>query len=166
MARLPQIGGDEGDWGDILNDYLGQAHNADGTLKDDSVGSAALQDGAVTASKITPGTITKSDVGLGSVDNTADADKPVSTATQTALNAKVNTTAVGAANGVAPLGADTKIDSSYLPATSDLSSTYVRFLDYGSGSVPARPSGTGLVIWVGDANPLANMAERDIWIGP
>ena len=31
---------------------------------------------------------TKSDLGLGSVDNTADADKPVSTATQTALNLK------------------------------------------------------------------------------
>jgi hypothetical protein len=34
--------------------------------------------------------VTKSHVGLGSVDNTADADKPVSTATQTALDAKLN----------------------------------------------------------------------------
>lgn len=33
--------------------------------------------------------LTKSDVGLGSVDNTADASKPVSTAQQTAINAKV-----------------------------------------------------------------------------
>ena len=33
----------------------------------------------------------KSDVGLGDVDNTSDADKPVSTATQTALDAKANT---------------------------------------------------------------------------
>jgi hypothetical protein len=32
--------------------------------------------------------LTKADVGLGSVDNTADAQKPVSTAQQTALNAK------------------------------------------------------------------------------
>lgn len=32
--------------------------------------------------------VTKSDVGLGNVDNTSDADKPVSTATQSALNAK------------------------------------------------------------------------------
>jgi hypothetical protein len=36
-------------------------------------------------------TLTKSDVGLSNVDNTSDADKPVSTATQTALNAKQNT---------------------------------------------------------------------------
>lgn len=34
-------------------------------------------------------TLTKADVGLGNVDNTSDANKPVSTAQQTALNAKV-----------------------------------------------------------------------------
>jgi hypothetical protein len=37
-----------------------------------------------------PHNVTKANVGLGSVDNTADLDKPVSTATQTALNAKAN----------------------------------------------------------------------------
>lgn len=36
-------------------------------------------------------TLDKTVVGLGNVDNTADADKPVSTAVQTALNAKENT---------------------------------------------------------------------------
>lgn len=35
-------------------------------------------------------TLVKADVGLGNVDNTADTDKPVSTATQTALNLKAN----------------------------------------------------------------------------
>lgn len=34
--------------------------------------------------------LTKADVGLGNVDNTSDANKPVSTATQTALNLKAN----------------------------------------------------------------------------
>jgi hypothetical protein len=38
--------------------------------------------------------ITKAMVGLGSVDNTTDAAKPISTATQTALNAKASTAAV------------------------------------------------------------------------
>ena len=37
-----------------------------------------------------PHGVTKSDVGLGNVNNTSDADKPVSTAQQTALNAKAN----------------------------------------------------------------------------
>ena len=34
--------------------------------------------------------LSKSDVGLGNVDNTSDANKPISTATQTALNGKEN----------------------------------------------------------------------------
>ena len=38
----------------------------------------------------TPTGITKSDVGLANVDNTTDANKPVSTATQTALDLKAN----------------------------------------------------------------------------
>lgn len=41
----------------------------------------------------TVGGITKSMVGLGNVDNTTDANKPVSTATQTALNAKLDSSA-------------------------------------------------------------------------
>ena len=35
--------------------------------------------------------LTKADVGLGNVDNTSDANKPISTATQNALNGKANT---------------------------------------------------------------------------
>ncbi|HYH75599.1 MAG TPA: hypothetical protein VD735_06620 [Candidatus Saccharimonadales bacterium] len=37
MARLPQPGSDEGDWGDILNEYLTVSHNSDGTLKGASI---------------------------------------------------------------------------------------------------------------------------------
>ncbi len=32
MARLPTPGGDDGNWGEILNDFLSVAHNADGTV--------------------------------------------------------------------------------------------------------------------------------------
>jgi len=38
--------------------------------------------------------VSKADVGLGNCDNTADLDKPISTATQTALNAKADTSAL------------------------------------------------------------------------
>jgi hypothetical protein len=31
--RLPIVGGDDNDWGDILNTFLQVAHNGDGTLK-------------------------------------------------------------------------------------------------------------------------------------
>lgn len=33
MARLPEPGGDSGQWGEILNDYLRVSHNTDGTIK-------------------------------------------------------------------------------------------------------------------------------------
>lgn len=39
---------------------------------------------------LTNPTLSKADVGLGNVDNTSDANKPISTATQTALNQKVD----------------------------------------------------------------------------
>ena len=42
--------------------------------------------------KENPHEVTKAQVGLGNVDNTSDADKPVSTATQTALDEKVSKT--------------------------------------------------------------------------
>lgn len=42
------------------------------------------------ADKSNPHEVTKAQVGLGNVDNTADLDKPVSTATQIALGAKAN----------------------------------------------------------------------------
>jgi hypothetical protein len=67
MARLPQPGSDVGVWGTILNDFLRQQHNGDGTHS-----------------------LTKNDIGLGSVDNTSDATKPVSTAQQAALDTKIS----------------------------------------------------------------------------
>lgn len=52
--------------------------------------------------------ITATDVGLGNVDNTSDVNKPVSTATQTALNAKqdtlVSATNIKTINGSSVLG--------------------------------------------------------------
>jgi hypothetical protein len=42
------------------------------------------------ADKSNPHEVTKAQVGLGNVNNTSDSDKPISTATQVALNAKAN----------------------------------------------------------------------------
>lgn len=42
-----------------------------------------------------PHSVTKAQVGLSNVDNTSDANKPISSATQTALNAKENTITAG-----------------------------------------------------------------------
>jgi hypothetical protein len=43
MARLPTVGGDSGNWGTVLNEYLETAHNADGTLKLDVKTTADLK---------------------------------------------------------------------------------------------------------------------------
>ena len=51
MARLPVPGGDTGQWGDILNEYLSASHAADGSLKPGSV-AAALPDNSIGASKL------------------------------------------------------------------------------------------------------------------
>jgi hypothetical protein len=56
--------------------------------------------------------ITKSMVGLGNVDNTADVNKPVSTATQTALDLKVNTATVTSALALKEDVANKSTDSS------------------------------------------------------
>jgi hypothetical protein len=62
--------------------------------------------------------LVKGDVGLGNVDNTADTAKPVSTAQQTALDAKQNIAAKNLANGYCGLGADGKVPLAQLPAAS------------------------------------------------
>ena len=59
MSRLPQPGADDGQWGDILNDYLLQSHNADGSVKDDVVGTSNVQDGAITEAKLDSAVATK-----------------------------------------------------------------------------------------------------------
>ena len=65
MARLPQPGGDRDNWGVVLNDFLTQSLNSDGTIKsgavtathvaDDTITTAKLQDNAVTDAKVSSG---------------------------------------------------------------------------------------------------------------
>ena len=62
--------------------------------------------------------LSKTDVGLGNVDNTSDANKPVSGPQQTALNAKESLANKASANGYASLDSLGKVPSSQLPAAS------------------------------------------------
>lgn len=82
----------------------GKALSADVTLSAADVGADAA--GAAsgvqtnltshTNNKSNPHSVTKAQVGLGNVDNISDANKPISTATQTALNGKQATVTGGA----------------------------------------------------------------------
>jgi len=66
---------------------------------DDITGSVA----GVTSLNTRTGSVTidKTDVGLGNADNTSDANKPISTATQTALNGKIGSNISGATGATA-----------------------------------------------------------------
>jgi hypothetical protein len=114
MSRLPVPGSDSGVWGNVLNDFLGVEHNTDGSLKASGSLSTkqARSDNLTAIANLTPSdddilqrksgawanrtlSQVKSDLSLNNVDNTSDANKPVSTAQQTALNGKVDTTGGG-----------------------------------------------------------------------
>lgn len=74
-----------------------------------------------------PHAVTKAQVGLANVDNTSDANKPISTATQTALDAKQNALGFtaesaankGVANGYAGLDGSGKVPAAQLPSYVD-----------------------------------------------
>lgn len=82
----------------------GKALSADVTLSAADVGAdaAGAASGVQTSltshtnNKSNPHAVTKAQVGLGNVDNTSDANKPISTATQNALNGKQATVTGGA----------------------------------------------------------------------
>lgn len=99
-----------------------------GILKGDGQGSIS----AAETQEVELVTLTKADVGLGNVDNTSDANKPISTATQTALNGKQATITGGAstittsdmtANRALVSNADGKV------AVSAVTSTELGYLD-------------------------------------
>lgn len=100
--------------------------------------------------------LVKADVGLGNVDNTSDANKPVSTATQTALNGKADSAhatqhKLGGADPIALDELDVPADNTDLDATAashgllpKLSGSASDFMR-GDGAW-AAPAGTGLLV--------------------
>ena len=110
--------------------------------------------------------ITKANIGLGNVDNTSDENKPVSAATQTALNGKANT------SGTYPnmtVGKATNADNAAnaTKATQDASgnvitSTYATKKELSSGlSGKANTSGSYPNLTVGNATKLGNKAASE-----
>ena len=63
------------------------------------------------SSKNNPHGVTKTQVGLGNVDNTSDLDKPVSTATQTALDNKANSSTTLAGYGIGDAYTKTEVSN-------------------------------------------------------
>jgi hypothetical protein len=89
---------------------------ADWTLLSDAAAVAAIE--AHVADVANPHVVTKAQVGLSNVTNTADGDKPVSTAQAAADALRIPLTQKGADNGVATLDGDGLVPASQLPVGS------------------------------------------------
>lgn len=117
-------------------------------------------------------TLARADVGLGSVDNTSDAGKPVSTATQTALNGKANAAHTHAISDVTSLqtALDGKAAASHSHSASQISDSTAagRALLTAADAAAQRASlglGTGALrnVSVGTSAP-ASPAVNDLWV--
>lgn len=86
------------------------------TFKGRGTGAGAPQD--LTVAQV------KTALAINNVNNTSDANKPISTATAAALATKVDASLIGAANGLATLDSDQKIPVSQLPSIA-ISDTFV-----------------------------------------
>jgi hypothetical protein len=106
----------------------------------------------------------KADVGLGSVDNTADADKPVSTATATALGGKSDTGHTHTASNVTDFntaadarvvaGITGKLDTSAAPEL--IRDTIGTALVAGAGTTVVPNDGSDTITVATDANAAVN----------
>lgn len=120
--RLPTPGGDDGQWGDILNSFLGVSHASDGTLNSNVVGTSQIQAGAVTNTQLD--TNTQTAIASVSSKYTVPAGgipaSDLATAVQTDLSAAstaLQTAQLGANGGVASLDSAGKLTSGQVPSS-------------------------------------------------
>jgi len=97
--------------------------------------------------------LNKGAVGLSNVDNTSDVNKPISNATQLELDNKIESSEKGAANGVATLDDQGKVNTSQLPSYVSAVQEYPTLGDFpvsGEGDIIYIAIDTGYVYrWTG-----------------
>ncbi|RYF28733.1 MAG: hypothetical protein EOO17_04325 [Chloroflexi bacterium] len=132
MARLPQPGGDSGNWGTILNDFLSQSLKSDGTLKDASISAGQLADNAIAETKLSSDVRTKLNAAGG--DWTTLANKPAviasgadQVAARSSIGAGTSNLALGTTATTAAAGNDVRLSDQRTP--SDISVTTVKIAD-------------------------------------
>lgn len=117
MTRLPIPGGDNGNWGKILNDYLSVEHNPDGSLKVRSEGlPATIADGSITASKLSP-TVNNYLASAQTAVQTVNGKSGQAVTLNASDVSAVATSAVGAAGGIATLDGLSKLTAAQLPSS-------------------------------------------------
>jgi hypothetical protein len=121
-----------------------------------------------TSNTSNPHATTKAQVGLGNADNTSDANKPVSTATQTALNAKqdtlVSNTNIKTVNSTTLLGSgDIAVQPTLVSGTNIKTLNSVSLLGSGDIVLAATPSGVSGAIQFSDGSAFASDATNFFW---
>lgn len=85
-----QMGNAQGGWTTMSQAQQDALNSGATTAKINQIATNTTNIGNHIADTNNPHSVTKTQVGLGNVDNTSDLDKPISTATQTALDGKVD----------------------------------------------------------------------------
>jgi hypothetical protein len=141
MSRLPIPGGDDGTWGNILNDFLGRSLNGDGTLK-------ILSDGTLSGLYTKPYT----GIPLSDLDLSTQADLTAATTAVQSVNGKSGTSITLVASDV---GAYVK-PSDGIPAT-DLNTALVADLAAGQTAVQSVNAKVGTAVSL-NIDDLANVS--------
>lgn len=173
-TRLPSPGGDDNQWGDILNDFLSVEHNADGTLK-------IRTDGTLTAkasdSAVVHNTGDETIAGVKTFSSSPIVPTPT-TSTQAANKAYVDS--VGGGSGSSTLAGDSDVvisspsDGQVLTYSSGKwenqapaagsTADQMGVCIYSGSAYPARPSGYGSVEFIGPVDPGAAAQANDTWV--
>jgi hypothetical protein len=122
MIRLPTPGGDDGDWGNILNDFLGVSHATNGTLNSNVVDTSQIKNAAVTNAKLDSSTQTT----LAGAAQVANNLSDLANAGTARTNLGLGTAAVSDSTAFEPAGLSsgtlTTLDSRYQALLSDTGS--------------------------------------------
>lgn len=164
MARLPQIGGDDGQWGSVLNDFLAVGHNTDGSIKGLPTGGSANQVLAKASNAtndtawVNPpsGAVSSVNGQTGAV--TLDADDISDTST----THKFTTAADAAKLAGIEANADVTDAANVAAAGAVMTSAALGYVDVVTGN-ETRPA-NARVIWIGGATQPVNMQNLDVWL--
>lgn len=191
MSRLPIPGGDDDTWGNILNDFLGVSHNADGTLKNNAVTTGSVTDGSITEAKLAGAVQTKLNASSsdatattkGVIQLTGDLGGTAASPTVPGLAGKANTSHTHTLANITDVTATAaelnKLDgvtatTAQLNYLVGVTSSIQAQLDalmpvYGTGSNGSYtkfPDGTMICTYTTSINPVANTNTGKTWTFP
>ena len=148
MARLPQPGGDDGTWGQVLNDFLDVAHNTDGTIKpasftDNTIPGSKIQNSSITNTQLQTGSgsdgqvLTKASASSGGFAWTSVAGSPDATTIAKGLVQLAGDLGGTGTTAAAPVISDGAITNAKVSASAAIAKSKLAALNIGDADVTA-----------------------------